>query len=139
MCGIESHGAQGKSFHIKYFAGDDYLVVQLFKDTWRIPRDQEASIILYFDRQPPWRVRAIGVDNLLEFRVEAAQLTDFMRDFGDATSGLIDFVEGNEGRWTMDLYGSGNAVDRMAVCIRAVGAGATQPFGASRRPSRGID
>ena len=56
-----------------------------------------------------------------------------MTELRAAGSGVLEFLDGNEGSWAIDLTGSGSAVVVMMQCVARLidGGRSTQPYGGS--------
>jgi hypothetical protein len=131
VCGVISSGQEGRTFTIKYFRSDDHLTVQIFKESWKIPRGTEVKLRIVLGGASPWHVTADGVANKVEFDVPRQSVNGFISEFRLANRGEIHFLEGNEGGWTMNLTGSNAAVGVMVQCMQQMRGGASQPFNQS--------
>lgn len=138
VCGMSTRGADGKAVIIKYFGGASGFTIQIFKDTWNIPSETRIGLKIKFGNEDPWRVTARGYPQqrrqggMIEAAIGFEHSGLFLREFRAATSATIEFLDGNEGSWTMDLIGSTAASQTMSGCIRRLGYRAnepTQPFG----------
>jgi hypothetical protein len=133
-CSLHSRDRQADQFYVK-FDGDD-LFVQIFKPTWRIPNGTKVTIDLGFD-QGLFRngnitatgstVRGIG---MITFHLtDAAVIEDFFQQFRDADEMWVQFPDGNEQTWSINMTGSRQAARVFEGCMGVL-ANATQPFGA---------
>jgi hypothetical protein len=134
LCGISEWGRDGRSIHVKYFAGNDFLVLQIFKNGWSIPSGTSVPARLQFDGFEPWNVPATGYGNMVEARIPASQVRQFSVEFRAATQLRLYFLAGTEGPWVGDLSGSGAAMKVLGSCISALYGRqpprASQPFNA---------
>jgi hypothetical protein len=134
VCGLSESGNDGRSFQIKYFDGNESLVIQVFKFVWSIPKGTAIAATVQFGKFSPWQVPARGYGNFMEFYVPMTQLPQFTLEFRAADKFNLTFLTGNEGAWTGLLTGSGAAMDRMYRCLndmRGNGTATTQPFNAA--------
>ena len=128
LCGIVATGEEGRVFTIKRWADQDHFTLQIFKESWRIPKGEEIRVRLRFDRMeegsaladslPPDGIALTVPDN----RAEA-----FLREFAMANTFEMSFPDGNETPWAGNLSGSATITMAFLRCVEKLG-GATQPF-----------
>ncbi|MBN8906815.1 MAG: hypothetical protein J0H99_09375 [Rhodospirillales bacterium] len=129
LCGIRETGSNGRSFHLKWYAGSARLVAQIFKAGWSIPSGTTIPMAVQFDSFTPWKVDASGVENMVQFGVPLASLRQFAQEFRAANRIQIYFLAGTEGSWNGNLAGSGAAMDALIRCMDTLpGANGSQPF-----------
>jgi hypothetical protein len=130
MCGVGTAGSD-KSIYIKYFAGEEHITVQVFKDSWAIPKGIDINIQVQFGQRTPWSASGHGKDNMIEFIVKGNSISLFVSEFRSASIGTIRFLSGNEGGWTINLTGSNAATNVMTRCMNnlvTAQRAPTQPF-----------
>jgi len=134
VCGIISSGAEGRTFTVKLFQGDDHLTVQVFKPSWQVPPGTRVAISMQFDRNAPWTANAIGMESAkgVELTVPLDRAVNFSNEVRAASTMRLSFPNGSEAPWIGDMTGSNNSVSAMVTCINALNrtnGGPTQPFG----------
>ncbi|WP_207537185.1 hypothetical protein [Sabulicella rubraurantiaca] len=141
LCGIRVVGAEGRTLHLKHFAGDRHVTFQAFKSSWTIPQGTRLRLSLRVDNNAPWTTGgAVGQRNFVEWTV-AGGIERFEVQFRNGTRLFLEFPEGSEGPWVVSLTGSAAAMGRMVECMNAVRQGTgdaprggpTQPFGDAPR------
>ena len=143
LCGMRvSDSAGNRTVHIKYFAGDDHLTIQMFKSTWRVPNGTRLAVTMQMDRNPVWSARAYGEADHVEFTIPYSGLDSFAREFRFSEAMRITFPQGNEAPWITSLTGTNAILDQFIGCMRAIHnahpAGPSQPYsGAPSQPFGG--
>jgi hypothetical protein len=131
MCGVDVRGAD-RMFMVKWFVGDDHLVVHLYKRGWVIPPGARPEVSIQFDGQTPWIATATGTSHLdvLELTVHGGDtMYRFVAELRFANRMVVRFPTGNEGNWEGVMTGSNAAILAMIGCIRRTGyAPPTQPY-----------
>ena len=117
VCGIYEAGNDGRSFHIKSFDGQPDLIVQMFKPDWSIPRGTQIPAAIQFAGFSPWTAVAVGMGNMVEFKVPPDRIRQFVLQFRTADQFRLTFLTGNEGSWTGQLAGSGAAIEMLGKCV----------------------
>lgn len=131
ICGIRVTGSEGRSLHLKYFAGDNSITVQAFRQGWTIPPGTRLRVELRVDQNAPWSTSgANGQRNMVEWTV-AGGLDRFSSQFRNGSRLYLDFPQGSETGWVVSLTGSSAALGRMAECMQALRAGGGGPGGNS--------
>ena len=156
LCGLKSNysytsdSSYAGSLMIKFGKGDKNLLVQAFKNSWRIPHGVKIPVYMTFDNSQPFTATAAGIANNGLNYVEFLVATEFSKRFFDlfaaANTMTLGFSEGNEPPWTANMTGSREAIMSFSSCIVAIsepgtppsttqpsGGGTTQPF--NRTPS----
>ena len=133
LCGMRvSDTAGNRTVHIKYFAGDDHLTIQMFKSTWQVPNGTRLAVTMQMDRNPMWSARAYGESDHVEFTIPYSGLDNFAREFRFSEAMRIAFPDGNEAPWITSLAGTNAMLDQFIGCMRAVRnahpGGPTQPY-----------
>ena len=139
LCGMRvSDSAGNRTVHIKYFAGDDHLTIQMFKSTWHVPNGMRLAVTMQMGRNPVWSARAYGEADHIEFTIPYSGLDSFAREFRFSEAMRITFPEGNEAPWITSLAGTNAILDQFIGCMRAIRnahpGGPSQPY--SRAPSQ---
>jgi hypothetical protein len=126
---------------IKQYPKAPYLVVQIFKDSWRFPRDETAvPLSLSFDNSTLWTGEAKGYTgsysngkpkHKIEFYLEDGKEVEFMDRFRSARTIALRFG-GSERPWSTDITGTREVFDAFIRCIREARS-PTQPFGGATR------
>ncbi len=133
VCGVQTTfgiNGSGGGFLLKWFAGNDFLTVQLYRPSWNIPRDVQAPVTVVLDGQRWNVVGKAGVrPNMLEFYVRPEKVREFVHDFTAANGMVVTFDTGSERPWTASLAGNSAVVDVMVRCVaRYAGADSATPF-----------
>jgi len=143
MCGMSARGPD-RSFYIKYFQGNPQLTIQLLRRGWQIPQRRSIPVRLGVPNAGGWRATAIGGGQLVEFTIPRDEVPRFERLFRGGSAMQVEFLQGNEAPWRLDLSGSSTVADTFLQCIRRLNQGAadgpTQPFdapGGSTQPFEG--
>ncbi len=141
LCGMKVSDTQGvRTIHIKYFGNDDHLTVQMFKTTWQVPNGTRLPIVMRMDGNSPWRARAFGEADHIEFTIPYSSLDVFAREFRFSGQMIVSFPEGSEGAWNASLTGTNIMLDRFVECMHTLhggGAAPSQPYsGGSTTPSQ---
>jgi hypothetical protein len=122
ICGV-STSAGGRYVGLKYFGGTDHITVHIMKEGWAIPRGTPIRMEIEFAGETPWAVRARGYGKLVEFTIKGDSIGRFVREFRDAPSGVVRFLDGDEGGWRISLAGSSAAAAAMADCVDVLADG----------------
>lgn len=133
VCGVLTTGSAGRVLGVKWLVGDDHLTVVLRKQAWRIPDHADAEVLLEFDRAGPWRARAHGTGQNLEFYIPLNAVDEFERQFRTAHAVRVSFPSGTESPWIGTMGGSSGAITSMIRCMAA--ANQTGGERAARRPA----
>jgi len=143
VCGVLTTGSEGRVLGFKWLVGTDRIAVVLRKQSWTIPDGVETEVFLEFDRMGPWRARAHGAGQNLEFYIPLGSVDEFERQFRGASAVRVFFPNGTESPWVGSMAGSSGAMTSMIRCMTAANraggggsAGPTQPFGQSEAPRR---
>jgi hypothetical protein len=141
VCGVSTVWRDGRYFGIKYWQGRQHFTIQLIKPSWQIPSGTRIPVALQFDQLSPWTANASGFPGtstagaFVEFTVPFGRLDNFLREFRQATSAVVNFRSGNEPAWRLTLTGSNAASQAMGDCLRRMsgggggGGGGTGKFG----------
>lgn len=142
ICGVSIEGSQGRGFYLKYFDGSDRLVVQIFKESWRIPRGTEAEVLLRIDNNNPWIATASGSTmypsgiGFLEMSFSGSSLQRWVQQFRLGNRLVVAFPDGSEAPWIVSLVGTNAIMDVFVRCLNSLSTFATQPFGdGPKRPA----
>lgn len=138
VCGISSSGYNGGWFGVKWFGGDNYIVIQVSKTTWNIPPKTPVQIIMQFDHAAPWTATAAGFltqsgINGVEFTIPISEVETFFNELRYSVSMTLVFPQGTEPPWVWNMAGTNQVVIAMVNCIKFIGkdsaTGPTQPYG----------
>jgi hypothetical protein len=138
-CGLSNNAANPgmKLFMVKWFYGNDYLTIQISKQSWRIPKSARGEIEIKFDNGTPFigTAHAHPEGNIMELPVPISQINNFMQEFRDSNRMTVRFVSGNEQPWWADMAGSrpvGLAFERciLSYLDQMKSAQPTQPYSA---------
>jgi hypothetical protein len=143
VCGMRVLSGE-RAFHVKYFGGNDFLTVQVFKDSWRIPANTDVRVRYGVDGDMRWYATALGQRDFIEWRIDMETMREFERSFRLGNRLEIVFPDGNETGWMVSLRGSNAITSSFVRCLgimqenglipsRPRGSG-TQPFGTPSRP-----
>ncbi|WP_301588809.1 hypothetical protein [Sabulicella glaciei] len=117
LCGIRVVGAEGRTLHLKHFAGDRHVTFQAFKTSWSIPQGTRLRLSLRVDGNAPWTTGgAIGQRNFVEWTVGGG-IERFDAQFRNGARLFLEFPEGSEAAWVVSLTGSAAAMGRMVECM----------------------
>jgi hypothetical protein len=112
---------------IKWFQGNDRIVFQAYKKTWRIPSGTSIHVELGFDRNAFATATAFGGMNksgqkgMVEFYITDMTLAvDFIKKFRDANQMLIKFPDGNETPWVANMTGSRAVGIAFSKCVASL-------------------
>ena len=140
LCGMRVSDNNGsRTIHIKYFAGDDHLTIQMFKTSWQVPSGTRLAVTMRMDANPVWTARAYGEADHIEFTIPIAGVDNFAREFRYSGQMRIAFPEGSEAPWIASLAGTNIMLDRFVACIRSIRnapgpGGPSQPYSAAPEP-----
>ena len=146
VCGVSTRSAADAPsayVGVKFFPDRGQLDVHMAKPSWSIPTGTGVPVEIEFDGAAgSWATgHAAGNGGMVTLSVNPRRAGEFLAEFGAASRGTIRFG-GDEAPWTVDLSGSGVAVQAMMDCVLRAGGSrggtaATQPHGAapSRAPS----
>jgi hypothetical protein len=117
-------GNPTKSFYVKWFDGRSTFSVQMFDDSWRLPKGQKYGLTVVFDRTVFSTEAAVSemmrYDNgtytgVLEFKVQYEVLDKFIAEFANADVLTIQYASSSD---TIDMTGSRVAGKAFIDCIR---------------------
>jgi hypothetical protein len=153
VCGVSTsfRGTDTKYLAVKWYSNATPLVVQLIKNSWKIPPNTQAPVAISMDGDSWNAVAKTGVNpQTLEFYVTPNKVRAFIHSLTASKQMQVMFTGGNEPPWFINLAGDTPAVNMMVKCVLALGPndetnvfayartplpfgapqGATQPFGA---------
>lgn len=136
VCGIFSSGTD-RTMHFKWYWPDAFMIVHVFKDTWRIPEGVEIPVRISIDRYGPWVATAIRHgERSIEWQIPIDNVDQFEREFRAGNQLVLEFLQGNEQPWVSNLRGSWGIMDAFSRCMAALNrennAPTSQPFGNQR-------
>jgi hypothetical protein len=110
ICGMAADTKDGRrSVMIKWYESSDAIVLQAFKQGWKIPADAEVKMEVEFDGTNFSDGQATGNTETgvgyLELIVGDAS-EEFLAKFAGADKMSLNFPEGNEKAWTVELKGA---------------------------------
>jgi hypothetical protein len=130
VCGMGTYGSN-RALVLKIFHGDNKLVVQIFKNSWHIPKGQSATVRMRFDNAQPLQgvARATNTPgfNGLELYIPRELLKDFFALLEGAARLVITFPDGNESSWQGNMIGSASATSALGACVRYLNKSDTSP------------
>jgi hypothetical protein len=134
MCGMMVTGNQGRMFMVKYQAGTGTMAMNFAKPSWRFKQGVEVSISVKFDDSEysgsAYSDHTGRGDPMLIWGIKEGSEADFLREFSDAKKLTINFPDGNEPPWVVNMTGSRATAETFKKCSAAIDpAGATQPTG----------
>ncbi len=133
LCGIVATGEEGRVFTIKRWADQDHFTLQIFKESWRIPKGVEIPVRLRFDAMETWSALADALPpDGIALTVPDNRGEAFLREFAIANRFEMSFPEGNESDWSGNLTGSAAITMAFLDCVLKLNRG-TQPFGSGAR------
>ena len=133
LCGIVATGEEGRVFTIKRWADQDHFTLQIFKESWRIPKGVEIPVRLRFDNMETWSALADALPpDGIALTVADNRGEAFLREFAMASRFEMSFPEGNETDWSGNLTGSAAITMAFLDCVLKLNRG-TQPFGSGNR------
>jgi len=139
LCGMLIEGG-GKSLHVKYAQGWNFINIVSWKKGWSIPNDTKMSVTLGFDkvefgdatatgyRSPPEMRADLG--DYISFQVGADLIDGFLEGFQSSNKMWLRFNSGTETMWLADMTGSREIGSVFARCMKALLLpSGTQPYG----------
>jgi hypothetical protein len=150
VIGMYTVGANNSAFYIKYFAGENRLYVQIFKDGWQFPEGGvDVSFRITFDNssEPYSATGRARMDSgkagqtfaLVEsFIADPTLAGNFVSDMMKADKMTVTFEQGDEMPWVADMQGSREAgtafTDALkSLCAKTSNCGkATQPYSTTK-------
>jgi hypothetical protein len=146
VCGMTAYSPTDttRQVHVKYIPKDKVLLVQLFKNSWRIPDGTDVAIDLGFDKDlwasldaaKGYTAQNAKLGGFVEFPIRPDSVSDFLGLFGEADEMWVRFPNGNETPWITKMVGSRDAAKSLTACMAAAPQ-ATQPFGKAPASQRG--
>jgi hypothetical protein len=150
VIGMYTAVANNSAFYIKYFAGENRLYVQIFRDGWQFPEGGVAVPfrITFDNSSEPYSAtgharmdsgKAGQMFALVESFIDDPELAgDFVNAMSRADKMTITFEQGDETPWVVDMKGSREASTAFMnavgdLCSKATNCGkATQPYNATK-------
>jgi len=139
VVGMATYGDNARrSFHVKYYSGNQHLTVQIFKDGWKFPTNQAIDVPLEirFDNGQTYPVigRARYNQQAMLAKIEAhfedpEEAGEFVANIMAAKQMQIHFLEGDEGYWTVNMHGSREVAMAFTRVMKAAPPKVTQPYG----------
>ena len=140
VCGMSTQDRDsGRELHVKFFRGSQYLAVQMFKASWRIPNSARMQVVIQIDATPRMQAGAVPVQEAngrgLQWNIGQATLRDFLVRFREGSRMTVSFPSGSEPSWVTYLSGTAEVLRAFSDCVRRAGGdtgaegGPTQPFG----------
>jgi hypothetical protein len=141
-CGMATKPDDNRSVHIKFSRGGTELFIQIFRSSWRFPSDGAMDNRKLTDVSGAGVVRGAGMSsrvyntllNAVTFNVDLGYTNRFLDDLSKADWMTIDFFEGNEPRWTVNLIGTHATARSFANCIINMGGLQPRPPEAATQP-----
>ena len=134
-CGLINTG-KDRALSIRSWANSNDLAIQVFKNSWNIPKGAEVAIQLQFDSYTPWGAEkgTAMPPNGVEFSIPTKDTEAFIREFGLASRISVSFPNGNEPSWSGGLTGTAVLSGVFIDCIFKMRGGddATQPYSSER-------
>lgn len=119
ICGMDTALPGGRELHIKHFADEGQLVLQLFNPDWDLDADDEAQVAIEFDHLGPWQAQGSGEDEQLDIDIPLDRVTDFLGEFARAKAYRIRFPGEDEPEWRGSLDGSATVLEAFNGCLKA--------------------
>ena len=122
VCGIS--GSPGKRYiGLKLFAGDDTFTIQM--QVPQVADGTKVPLTLRMDANPAWAANGTGFhfndgDGGLEVTVRRAEAQNFVREFKNSSTMVIETSTGIFPRWVMGLEGTLEVSNAFETCIRAM-------------------
>ena len=129
----------GKNIVIKGFKSEENLHVDIYKDTWNIPRGTDVNVTFDFDDNEPLTLPAYGDGHILDVELPTQHTAIFLSLVVERPFIQVIFPGGNEGTWVVVANGARAATMKLVECLRGLGPSKrqgtssrapTQPFGA---------
>jgi len=141
VCGAAIFGSD-RGLLLKAQEGTVYL--QIFKDGWRIPVDQDVDVNVQVDRAPPMSFVGLGIEfptgnNAIHVEIPPGAVweasgrnleMEFRKLMAQGREMHISFPHGTEPPWSASLTGSARALATFGRCEERLAKRSTQPFGA---------
>jgi hypothetical protein len=138
MCAmaVTAQGVHEGLLWMKYIAGSQAIMAQVWKSSWRIPAGTRASLDLMVDRFSLGTVDAVAIEGT-ELGLGWSIPLDVWRTttanvLMNGVMARIDFHNGNEPMWQIRLAGSSAALRAFHTCGEGLGSGiapaTTQPY-----------
>jgi hypothetical protein len=146
VCGMIASGDAGRSVTIKWFKGDEYLTLQVFKSSWAVPAGMQVDVVMQIDGASAWQAKASGIGGStggtgIEFRVSLDSVSTFTNEIRYGRTMNVWFPSGTETAWTANLTGSAGALSAMIDCMKYMsnqaGGGPSQPSYGDSQPYGG--
>jgi len=125
VCGMSTSWPDDRYFGVKYFKGDNTVVIQLGSPHWRIEDGAKQRVIMQIDRRGPWGANATGMhfsatEAGLGFSISRNQLDTFIAEFryGDVLG--FAFPNTTADNWSVSLRGTNAVTSSFANCIEAM-------------------
>src|SRR5208337_1680283 len=120
VCGVSTSG-NGKSIAIKYFAGDNNVIIHLTSDRWQLKEGVHVRVQLRFDQGSSWAASAVGFHSgdaaVLEGTVPYGQIRSFFNEFRVANTLAVQFPNQNVEEWSVYLSGTDEIANKFIGCI----------------------
>jgi len=125
VCGISTSWDDGRYFGVKYYKGNDTVVIQLGSNDWRVRDGASQEVVFWIDDRSDWNGRAGGIhftDNQagLEFGITRAQLSTFVAEFREGEELTFSFPNTTASNWVVGLRGTDSVMTSFANCIDAM-------------------
>ena len=124
-----------RQVHLKWFQGLDYITMQVFKQSWRIPEGTEARIELAFDGEhfsggQSTAFKAATGWSYLAINIKTPDLIkSFLKEFQGANKMTLSFPDGSETPWDAEMDGSRRISGVWMDCVARINKPTTQPHG----------
>lgn len=124
LCGMSASGG-GRWIGVKYFEGEDSLIIQLSKPTWRVKNGNHIDVTMQFDRESPWKAQARAFhmddgDGAVQFFIGRDQIANWTKEFWQSDTLLVRFPGSEVEDWQADLSGTQEVVEAMVLCLQAI-------------------
>lgn len=138
VCGIIERGHDQRALTFKWYKGNNYFTVQIFKPTWNIPSGTHVKVEMKIGDYTPWSADALGASNMVEFHVSIASEPQWENELKNSQTYYLAFPSGSEPEWEGTLSGAAPIFSKMGECIRILNAfdntapnRPTEPFGSN--------
>ncbi len=126
MCLVVDDG-NGWFLAFKYIEGNKFILAQVYKNSWTIPKGTQIPIGIQIDHFAPWKAPAVGGGKDIIWSLAGSVLTSFTAQFKVGTQLTLEFGSGNEPPWHLSLAGSYGAASALLGCVQSLQVATAQP------------
>jgi hypothetical protein len=124
LCGMGTSLPGNRTLYLKWIEGSDDLVVQVFKPGLAIPRAVVSNVALRFGEGPVRQWKSVPLDrraDFIELAVPPDDVRGFLREAAASRRLGVEFLDGGDRAWDVDMAGAAGAVEALQGCVAAGG------------------